>query len=679
MSKVGRSAALKASLAKVEAAPGRPEFGVSSALPALSVCRLEAPEDLLRKLRQHVDDPALADFTCPICWDPFWQPVRTVCGHAFCEGCLLKAVLAQLNHQQPDVSCPLCRHPLHVDDVAVDQALLTRIRLALTEKDKESVSCPRRSSGRVHRGLVAAVHGASGTSSANVHPSSSSTSAPSCGVHRPRTREGAIFSDLDGLAVLAGPTLSGSNGPSQGQSSRVQTPYRGVPLRGPPRTAPTAARGNDEGSDDFFPNAWLRVSASSPCGNRPSSKGRPGTSPAAPISAREASAFPQRSPSTAPEEELGSLAMGTPRRHEAKKCSTTSRLGVRACSFIGGGGTQGDSASRPSTSGLSSPPVRRCGWGPVPPPVAKNQAQVAIEVPSGGNASDHAAGGLRSSRPIRHRRKITRATASESTTGPSPANGASQAAKASNGTTPLESAQVSLATAETVCTSEAEAEPFDQSVIDIDAQTAARLNATAWAEVPIPAISLASNDSASPARHAHVPTSPSQTQAVPLPSVIRSPPVGAPPPLSISISDARATTPGIARLDEIGSISATSQMSQQAASQSRNARTSANSCGNAIVGRQPVLQTRREPVGGTHAGGTDNTGLVSRFLNSAAGALSAAVGWSTHTLPVERGRQRLGQHSGFGPSLEPACNQNANYAADFAFADRYRQLLEEGV
>lgn len=122
-------------------------------LPALSICRLEAPEELLKKLRQHAEDPALAEFTCPICWEPFWQPVRTVCGHAFCEGCLLKSVLAQLGHDQPDVSCPLCRHPLHVDDVSADEALLTRIRLVIAQKTRE-VETPStgRASGRLFRG-----------------------------------------------------------------------------------------------------------------------------------------------------------------------------------------------------------------------------------------------------------------------------------------------------------------------------------------------------------------------------------------------------------------------------------------------------------------------------------------------------------------------------------------------
>mmetsp|Transcript_64383 Transcript_64383/g.153562 ORF Transcript_64383/g.153562 Transcript_64383/m.153562 type:complete len:477 (-) Transcript_64383:31-1461(-) len=137
----------------------RCEFGVKSDLPALSICRLEAPEELLNTWKQHVDDPALAEFACPICLEPFWQPVRTVCGHAFCEGCLLKSVLTQLSQGTIDVSCPLCRHLLHVDDVTVDQALLTKIRLILNEKRRAGTQQTQQraaapSSQRLHHGLV---------------------------------------------------------------------------------------------------------------------------------------------------------------------------------------------------------------------------------------------------------------------------------------------------------------------------------------------------------------------------------------------------------------------------------------------------------------------------------------------------------------------------------------------
>ncbi|CAE8641735.1 unnamed protein product [Polarella glacialis] len=194
---------------------GPPEFGISAELPALSVCRLEAREELLRKLRRHVDDPALADFTCPICWEPFWQPVRTVCGHAFCEGCLLKSVLAQLGHDQPDVSCPMCRHPLHVDDVTADQALLTRIRLVLTERTREEQPAKTSGNGRICRGLVRGstpVPGASSSSSAAGYGGSGhfATSPPPGGgmCSRPGTSHGEA--DLRSLAL--GSPFSGVTG-----------------------------------------------------------------------------------------------------------------------------------------------------------------------------------------------------------------------------------------------------------------------------------------------------------------------------------------------------------------------------------------------------------------------------------------------------------------------------------
>jgi hypothetical protein len=67
---------------------------------------------------------------------------------------------------------------------------------------------------------------------------------------------------------------------------------------------------------------------------------------------------------------------------------------------------------------------------------------------------------------------------------------------------------------------------------------------------------------------------------------------------------------------------------------------------------------------------------MGRLLGSAAGALGLAVGWNTHALPTERGTS---QQSDSNNTLRPGCRQNATYAADFAFADRYRQLLEEGA
>jgi len=193
-------------VAPAASARGKPEFGVASDLPALSVCRLEAREDLLKKLKHHLDDPALADFQCPICWDPFWQPVRTVCGHAFCESCLLKSVLAQLGLEQPDVSCPMCRHPLHVDDVAVDQALVTRIRMVLAEKGREDEYArpPPSRGGRVMRGLTSAPSSGIGSS----RPGTSNGASQFAGASRPSTADTSAASSLPGPAHGIDPVMA---------------------------------------------------------------------------------------------------------------------------------------------------------------------------------------------------------------------------------------------------------------------------------------------------------------------------------------------------------------------------------------------------------------------------------------------------------------------------------------
>lgn len=130
---------------------GRPEVEGSGELPPLSICRLETRDEFFRKLQQHADDPAFVDFACPICWEPFWQPVRTVCGHAFCKGCLLKSTLAQLEQVPANVSCPMCRHPLTVNDITDDIALVTGIRLLMAECSQGSGSVRRAREQDRHR------------------------------------------------------------------------------------------------------------------------------------------------------------------------------------------------------------------------------------------------------------------------------------------------------------------------------------------------------------------------------------------------------------------------------------------------------------------------------------------------------------------------------------------------
>eukprot|EP00928_Gymnodinium_smaydae_P030523 TRINITY_DN22680_c0_g2_i1.p1 TRINITY_DN22680_c0_g2~~TRINITY_DN22680_c0_g2_i1.p1 ORF type:complete len:545 (+),score=92.99 TRINITY_DN22680_c0_g2_i1:96-1730(+) len=243
----GGSGDASAAGARPTTAGGKAEFGVVSDLPALSVCRLEAREDVLMKMRQHLDDPALAEFTCPICLVLFWQPVRTVCGHAFCERCLLRSVLAQLNMEQPDVSCPLCRHPLHVEDVSLDQALMTRIRLALRDVERAAENSSTRAqsggaasggrrrsagtTGRLHRGAATAP-AVRAAAVAATSPLEAATSAALAS--RPSTAR----SDL----AVASTSVAGAQAPPAAPPQRTPRQAVGSSGAGGLATAPLALR-----------------------------------------------------------------------------------------------------------------------------------------------------------------------------------------------------------------------------------------------------------------------------------------------------------------------------------------------------------------------------------------------------------------------------------------------------
>jgi len=47
--------------------------------------------------------PSIDDFSCPICSEIAWKPIRLICSHIFCLRCLSKM---QKRHQNP---CPICR------------------------------------------------------------------------------------------------------------------------------------------------------------------------------------------------------------------------------------------------------------------------------------------------------------------------------------------------------------------------------------------------------------------------------------------------------------------------------------------------------------------------------------------------------------------------------------------
>jgi E3 ubiquitin-protein ligase BAH len=49
--------------------------------------------------------PQLDDYSCPMCMELKWRPVKLSCGHTFCIRCL---IVMQNNKQH---NCPFCREP----------------------------------------------------------------------------------------------------------------------------------------------------------------------------------------------------------------------------------------------------------------------------------------------------------------------------------------------------------------------------------------------------------------------------------------------------------------------------------------------------------------------------------------------------------------------------------------
>jgi E3 ubiquitin-protein ligase BAH len=49
--------------------------------------------------------PQIDDYSCPMCMELKWRPVKLRCGHTFCIRCL---IVMQNNKQH---NCPFCREP----------------------------------------------------------------------------------------------------------------------------------------------------------------------------------------------------------------------------------------------------------------------------------------------------------------------------------------------------------------------------------------------------------------------------------------------------------------------------------------------------------------------------------------------------------------------------------------
>jgi E3 ubiquitin-protein ligase BAH len=57
--------------------------------------------------------PQLDDYSCPICSDVIWRPVKLRCEHVLCSACAVK--LEKENRRKPTKACPLCRKNVVVD------------------------------------------------------------------------------------------------------------------------------------------------------------------------------------------------------------------------------------------------------------------------------------------------------------------------------------------------------------------------------------------------------------------------------------------------------------------------------------------------------------------------------------------------------------------------------------
>ncbi|ORX91832.1 hypothetical protein K493DRAFT_316989 [Basidiobolus meristosporus CBS 931.73] len=69
------------------------------------------------------------EMECQICYQTFFEPVTTICGHTFCLGCLQRTY----DHQD---KCPMCRHQLTYDEVShpcINHTLTKMLHLCLPD------------------------------------------------------------------------------------------------------------------------------------------------------------------------------------------------------------------------------------------------------------------------------------------------------------------------------------------------------------------------------------------------------------------------------------------------------------------------------------------------------------------------------------------------------------------
>ncbi|CAG8554282.1 1173_t:CDS:2, partial [Scutellospora calospora] len=96
-------------------------------------------EDLLKPLCFEMEQlskiiPQLDDYTCPICLNISWKPIRLHCGHVFCHRCLVKA------GRKGTQNCPICRAKNAIYDADqgnLDVSLMNFLKLYFPQEAKK--------------------------------------------------------------------------------------------------------------------------------------------------------------------------------------------------------------------------------------------------------------------------------------------------------------------------------------------------------------------------------------------------------------------------------------------------------------------------------------------------------------------------------------------------------------
>ncbi|XP_042560048.1 E3 ubiquitin-protein ligase TRIM35-like [Clupea harengus] len=73
------------------------------------------------------------DFTCPVCFDIFKDPVLLLCGHSFCKDCLQK-----FWREKKSKECPVCRRQSSLDEPPLNLSLRNLCESFLKEKSQRA-------------------------------------------------------------------------------------------------------------------------------------------------------------------------------------------------------------------------------------------------------------------------------------------------------------------------------------------------------------------------------------------------------------------------------------------------------------------------------------------------------------------------------------------------------------